>query len=243
MQVWESETTDSSPTRFDAEYLFAIIPEDETRATVWWTDSSSMPGSAATRRTLDLHAQHVGPAAPDVACRDRLHDPFEDFVSITFPRFDGRAREAGDSWTGSPVLGDSSSCRAPDSCCAALACGSPQPRDTAPDARPSCDLGSWRESIRGYGSGLNLDLAELASDWWIGPKVAPLARASRFTDFDPISGRVIRVHFESEIAASARHRHVEIVALDACGGIQPLASDPASRERLARLSSHGPATP
>ena len=212
MRVWtgvESGEPDSS-------YWFAIDELRQTQARVRWADASE-PTKIRTR-TLDLADDQLGPAAPDAACRDRVHDPFEDFVSLGFVRFDPEGASGRTSWAGHQVRGDGSTCREPSRCCAALSCG--PVREVEPNAA-GCQLGHWREK-RGPATD-GAVLIELESSWSNGQKGSISASARRLTKFNARAGRTLEARTEIRAHGEAATQSVQIVALDRCDGIQPLA--------------------
>jgi hypothetical protein len=226
MQVWESGDTTGPP---DAEYLFALGTKSTRRAELRWSESR---GPLRVRsRSLDLSPRRVGPAAPDAACRDRTIDPFEDFVALTFPQLN---RENSQAWTGAMISGDGTTCEHPGSCCAALACGLGGEVEPRSEAFSHCQLGSWREERE-----LGNPRPALRSSWENGQKGSQMARAERFVEFNAHRGRPVRARIDLW-PAPGRQRHVEIVALDACNGIQPLATDPGAQERLAQIAAWAP---
>lgn len=212
MQIWEGPTSGEASAR----YWFLIESRDDEGARVRWREATD-PAAETRLRTLDFAPAQIGPGAPDAACRDQTYDPFEDFVSFAFVRLDPEAKRAS-SWPGHPVRGDGRTCAAPDSCCAALTCG--PVRDVEPNAA-GCQLGRWLEER--VAGAARPGLVRLHSTWSNGLDGELGASAERFVDFDAHSGRTLSARIEIHPRGASRVRHVQIVALDRCDGIQPLA--------------------
>lgn len=207
--------------RVDAKgYRFELSPASETRAQVrWWPESDA---DASRTRSLDISPTRIGPAAPDAACRDRVHDPFEDFVALTFVRFDPEVR--GPTWRGEAVSGDGQTCATPGRCCAPLACGTmPENEPSTGAPAPSCQLGHWREERDPPTS--ETGPLTLRSSWENGRTGPQSTRTTRFVDFNATAGRTLRSRVQIEFGDGRDARDIEIVALDRCNGIQPLVGD------------------